>query len=169
MRIELPMAWVIVLNVGGWPAIQMGLAWAFTRLPPNWFNPSNAFSWERGGRFYEVVFGVKRWKDRLPDAARWFGGGFAKAALAEKNPDYLQRFIQETWRGELCHWAAMACAPLFFLWNPWWGDLIIVAYALGANLPCILAQRYNRARLQKLLVRKKDHGPQAGTFRPRRT
>jgi glycosyl-4,4'-diaponeurosporenoate acyltransferase len=47
----------------------------------------------------------------------------------------------------------MACAPVFFLWNPWWSDLIIVAYALTANLPCILAQRYNRARFQRLLTR----------------
>mgnify|MGYP003343114664 CR=1 FL=1 len=44
--------------------------------------------------------------------------------------------------GELCHWSALVCAPLFFLWNPWWGDLIVVGYALAANLPCILVQRY---------------------------
>ena len=41
----------------------------------------------------------------------------------------------------------------FFLWNPWWGDLIIVAYAVAANLPCIFAQRYNRSRLTRLLGR----------------
>ena len=47
----------------------------------------------------------------------------------------------------------LVCTAVFFLWNPWWGDLIIVAYALAANLPCILAQRYNRARFQKLLAK----------------
>ena len=86
----------------------------------------------------------------MPDAARWFRGGFAKGKLTSRDPAYWERFIRETWRGELCHWSALACAPLFFLWNPWWGDLVIVAYALAANLPCILAQRYNRARLQRL-------------------
>jgi hypothetical protein len=30
----------------------------------------------------------------------------------------------------------------------------MVAYAVLANLPCILAQRYNRARLHRLLARK---------------
>jgi molybdopterin-containing oxidoreductase family membrane subunit len=30
---------------------------------------------------------------------------------------------------------------------------LIVAYALTANLPCVLAQRYNRARFQRLLLR----------------
>jgi glycosyl-4,4'-diaponeurosporenoate acyltransferase len=151
--IELPIASIIVLNVVGWLSIQIGLAWAFTKMPADWFNPNTPFLWERSGRFYEVVFRIKAWKDRLPDGAQWFSGGFAKGGLAGKDLDYLRQFMRETWRGELCHWAAIACAPVFFLWNPWWGDLIILAYALAANLPCILAQRYNRGRFQRLLLR----------------
>ncbi len=154
MPIELPIVWIIVLNVAGWLAIQIGFAWAFTQMSATWFNPPSAFAWERNGRFYEACFRIKAWKDSLPDAARWFDSGFAKGTLAGKQRDYLQRFIRETWRGELCHWTAIACTPVFFLWNPWWGDLIIVAYALAANLPCILAQRYNRLRLRRLLARR---------------
>lgn len=153
MRIELPIGWVIALNVAGWPVLQFGLAWAFTRMPVRWFKPGRARAWEQDGRFYERAFALKLWKDRLPDAARWFGGGFAKGALSGTGRDYLERFVRETRRGELCHWAAMAFAPVFFLWNPWWADLIMAGYALAANLPCILAQRYNRARLQRLLAR----------------
>jgi len=151
--IELPILWVIVLNVAGWPVIQLGLAWAFTRMPASWFYPPRSFAWERGGRFYERAFAIKRWKDRLPDAARWFGGGFAKGTLAALDSDYLRRFIVETWRGELCHWIALAFAPVFFLWNPWWADLVMAGYAIAANLPCILAQRYNRLRLRRRLAR----------------
>lgn len=154
MLIELPIAWVIVLNVAGWPVIQFGLAWAFTQMPVNWFKPPAAGAWEQSGRFYERVFGIKRWKDRLPDAARWFGGGFAKSTLAGLDSDYLSRFIRETWRGELCHWCALGFIPLFFLWNPLWADLIMVSYAVVANLPCILAQRYNRLRFRRLLARR---------------
>ena len=153
MPTELPIAWVITLNIIGWPVIQFGLAWAFTRMPVSWFEPGVAHPWEQGGRFYEHIFGVKRWKDRLPDAARGVGGGFAKGTLEAKHPDYLRRFVRETWRGELCHWRAIACAPVFFLWNPWWADVVMVTYALAANLPCILAQRYNRARFRRLLTR----------------
>jgi len=76
-----------------------------------WFQPGEARAWERTGRFYERVFGIKAWKDRLPDAARWYGGGFAKGTLAAAEPEYLRRFIRETWRGELCHWSALACTP----------------------------------------------------------
>lgn len=154
MLIELPIVWVVVLNVAGWPVIQLGLAWAFTRMPVAWFNPPAAGAWERGGRFYERSFGIKRWKDNLPDAARWFGGGFAKGRLADTKTDYLHRFVRETWRGELCHWCALACLPLFFLWNPLWADLVMAAYAIGANLPCILAQRYNRIRFRRVLARR---------------
>jgi glycosyl-4,4'-diaponeurosporenoate acyltransferase len=151
--IELPLGWIIGLNLAGWPVIQFGLAWAFTRLPVRWFNPGRGHGWELGGRFYERVLGIKRWKDWLPDAARWFGGGFAKRDLAANDPDYLRRFIRETWRGELCLWFALGYAPVFFLWNPWWADLVMVGYALLANLPCILVQRYNRLRLGRLLAR----------------
>jgi glycosyl-4,4'-diaponeurosporenoate acyltransferase len=151
--IELPIPWIIVLNVTGWPVIQFGLAWLFTRMPVRWFQPPGPFAWEARWHPYESVFGIRRWKDRLPDAGPWFGGGFAKGELAGRNRDYLRRFAQETWRGELCHWAALACAPLFFLWNPWWADLVMAGYAVMANLPCILAQRYNRLRLQRLLAR----------------
>ena len=129
----------------------MGLAWLFTRMPEKWFDAPRSLAGEEW--LYRHVFHVKRWKDRLPDAAAWFGGGFAKRSLAAAEPVYLQRFIRETWRGELCHWCALAFVPLFFLWNPWWADLVILAYALTANLPCILAQRHNRLRLRRLLAR----------------
>ncbi|MCF7734052.1 MAG: hypothetical protein K9N23_20380 [Akkermansiaceae bacterium] len=38
-------------------------------------------------------------------------------------------------------------------WNSWWADAVMAAYAIAANLPCILAQRYNRLRLRRLLAR----------------
>ena len=153
MPIELPVFWTVLLNVCGWPLIQLGLAWAFTRMPVAWFAPPASWKWEGRGRVYERCFAIRRWKDRLPDAARWFGGGFAKGSLTDRGPDYLWRFIQETWRGELCHWCALAFTPVFFLWNPPWADAVMLLYALSANLPCILAQRYNRLRLQSALLK----------------
>lgn len=156
MPIELPVGWIVVLNLAGWPVIQLGLAWLFTQFPVAWFNPRRTRAAEHEERFYERCLGIKRWKDRLPDAARWFGGGFAKGSLAGRDADYLGRFIRETWRGELCHWCALGCAPVFFLWNPLWADLVMTTYALLANLPCILAQRYNRARLHRLLTKRKQ-------------
>jgi len=66
--------------------------------------------------------------------------------------EFLTRFQRETWRGELVHWLALLAAPLFCLWNPWWAVLVNATYAVAANIPCILVQRYNRARFQRLLT-----------------
>jgi glycosyl-4,4'-diaponeurosporenoate acyltransferase len=153
MLLELPIVWIVTLNALGWPIIQLGLAWAWTRLPLNCLHPPRALGFETGGHFYDRSFAIRRWKDRLPDGASWLGGGFSKAKLQQRSPEYIQRFMVETWRGELCHWCALAFIPLFALWNPWWANGIIVAYALAANLPCILVQRYNRARMQATLER----------------
>ncbi len=149
MPIELPVPWVIALNALGLPALQIGMAWAFTRMPAAWFHPPSLG--KDRSHFYEHILGIKRWKDRLPDGADWFKGGFAKASLQHRDPQHLARFLRETWRGELCHWMVLALIPLFFLWNPVWADLVIVCYALAANLPCILVQRYNRQRLGRVL------------------
>ncbi|MCX6967667.1 MAG: glycosyl-4,4'-diaponeurosporenoate acyltransferase [Verrucomicrobia bacterium] len=159
MLIELPVAWLVALNVLGWPVIHIAVAWGVTQLPINAFNPQSWLfrprSWENGGEIYKRHFAIKAWKEFLPDAASWFRKGFQKTKLAELAPDYLERFIQETCRSEMAHWITMAAAPIFFLWNYWWVDLIMVVYAVIANLPCILTQRYNRLRLTRLLWERK--------------
>jgi len=155
--IKLPAVWIVALNCGGWFVIQWGMAWVFTRMPEDWFRPGAARKWEQGGALYERVFGIRKWKDMIPDAARWLSGGFAKASLNARERDYFARFIRETWRGELCHWAAMCWTPLFFVWNPPWGDVVIVVYAVAANMPCILVQRYNRIRLARVLSAREGH------------
>jgi glycosyl-4,4'-diaponeurosporenoate acyltransferase len=45
---------------------------------------------------------------------------------------------------------------LFFTWNPWQIALLMVPYAVATNVPCIVAQRYNRPRLSALARRGLD-------------
>jgi glycosyl-4,4'-diaponeurosporenoate acyltransferase len=66
----------------------------------------------------------------------------------------LRLFARETRRAELAHWWAMCCGPLFVLWNPPLAAVLLVAYGVFVNLPFIVVQRYNRARLQGLLERR---------------
>jgi len=164
--VELPWGWIFLLNVAGWLIIQLSLAWIFTVLPLAAFNPAEPADIGKRSRAHKDIFAVRRWKGLLPDGARWLGGGFAKKTLAGTDPSYLRRFIRETRRGEMCHWVAIACAPVFFVWNPWWGDLIIIVYAFAANLPCILTQRFNRSRLWHLVSRHRsariDSAPMPG-------
>jgi glycosyl-4,4'-diaponeurosporenoate acyltransferase len=115
-----------------------------------WSRPAR---WERDGRVYERRLRIKRWKDRVPEAGAWFAGGVSKRSLAGRDADGLARFVVETRRAELGHWAAAAASPLFALWNPPGVAAVMVAYGLAANLPFIAIQRYNRARLERLLGR----------------
>ncbi len=107
-------------------------------------------------RVYERVCRIKRWKDRLPEGGDLFPGGFNKRHLRGRNVAALQRFAAETRRAEITHWLILAAGSLFFLWNPWPLGLVMVAYAVIANVPCLIVQRYNRARLVRLIA---HHAP----------
>lgn len=107
--------------------------------------------WERDGRIWERI-GIRRWKDRLPEAGRAFGGR-SKRHLPGRGPDDLDRFAAETRRAELVHWAIPLVLPLFVLWNPPVLLAAMAAYAVLANVPCIVVQRFNRARILRVRAR----------------
>lgn len=155
MLIALTPLQLVVVNVATWPLIHLGAAWLGTQLKDYLFRPGawlfRERRWERGGRLYETVFRIKSWKDRLPDGAALFKGGFRKKRLRSRDPEYLRRFQRETCRAEAVHEAVLLSSLLFFLWNPVWVGFLMIAYAVLANVPCILAQRYNRIRLARLL------------------
>lgn len=111
---------------------------------------------EAGGRGYERVLRIKRWKDRLPEAGALFRGGFSKRRVERHDRAYLAEFAVATRRAELAHWAIVVLAPTFFAWMPlfgmpWWLATAMFGYGVVANVPCILVQRYNRARLERVL------------------
>ena len=159
MLIEISTAWLVVVNILAWLVLHLGVAWLGTRLPVSLFAPGQWLyrlrPWEDDGRVYDRLFRIKQWKDRLPDGAALFAGGFRKAGLRDVTAEYLDRFVNETCRGEAVHWVVLLSGGLFFLWNSWRVGLIMVAYAVIANMPCILAQRYNRRRLARIVARKK--------------
>ncbi len=154
MLISLSVPVIIVLDIVGWFVLHMSMACFFTRLPLQCFHSSSwlfrSRKWEIEGSLYRVL-GVKRWKEKLPDGAALFAGGFRKKRLAQADSSYYARFVRETCRSEAAHWAVIACTPVFFIWNYWWANIIMVLYAFVANMPCIVTQRYNRIRLEGLL------------------
>lgn len=148
----------IILDFVAWFFLHMIIAYAGTLLPVSLFGSGQWLfktrGWERGGLLYESLFRVDRWKDRLPDGASWFTQGFAKRSLKTTAPEFLERFVKETCRGEFVHWFVILVSPLFFLFNPWYAGWIMIVYALCANLPCIIIQRYNRPRFIRILLKK---------------
>ncbi len=151
---------LVAVNILAWLVIHLSLPWIFTRMPADWFRPGGRLfrprRWEGDGGIYRRLFLVTRWKNLLPDGAALFQGGFRKKTLRRRDPGYLESFRIETCRGEAVHWAVLAASGLFFLWNPLWAGLLMVAYATAANLPCIIVQRYNRLRLGRIIPRRTD-------------
>ena len=145
---------VWVANIFGWPIIHIAISTLSLRLPAenfvddNWITVSR--KWERDGQFYQDWLRIRKWKQILPDGAPWLGG-FSKKTLKRHDPGYLSQFLIETRRAEIAHWCMLACFPIFILWNPPWAWCVMCAYAVAANLPCILAQRYNRIAIRRLV------------------
>jgi glycosyl-4,4'-diaponeurosporenoate acyltransferase len=149
--------WAIVINITVWLVIHLGVGMSTPRLRPNLFNPQSWLyrqrTWERGGKTYKSLLKIKKWKRLLPDGVAVFKGGLRKKHLGKTDAACVQRYILETCRAEFTHWVILLFALIFFIWNEWWIGLIMVAYGLATNMPCIIAQRYNRMRLQRMYAR----------------
>lgn len=155
MWVELSPLWIVVLNVIGIPAIHFGISWIFTRLPAGCFSPERFpfrhHDWEDKGKIYQDLFRIRQWKGLIPDAAPWMDG-FAKGSLQEKDPVYLRNFIRETCRGEMAHYAQIPGILLTLAWNPWpVAAIVMIVYAFLSNVPCLLLQRFTRARMRHFL------------------
>ena len=156
MRVfEWPAIWTILLDFIAWFVIHMVTASVTLHLPDHCFEQDRFLyrcrSWERSGTIWQTLFQVRKWKERLPDGSAILKKGFAKKHLKARDSAYLAAFVRESRRAEFTHWIAMPFALLFFLWNPpavGWG---MILYAIAANAPCVIAQRYNRPRFQRIL------------------
>jgi len=147
-------------NLLGWPLIHLTIGFVALRVPADLFAEDNWLTaprqWEREGRFYRDWLAIRKWKSLLPDGAPWLGG-FAKKTLHARDSSYLEQFLSESRRAEWAHWCMLSCLPFFFLWNPTWACLVMTAYAVAANVPCIVAQRYNRIALDRVVrTRRRD-------------
>jgi glycosyl-4,4'-diaponeurosporenoate acyltransferase len=159
---------VVLLDALVWAAWSAVVGYAAHRLPMRRLDHDSRLTrlrtWERGGRVYERL-AIRRWKDRLPEFGAVFRGGASKRSLPARDTPHLTRLAAETRRAEIVHWAIPLAAPLFALWNPAWLVVGMAAYAVVANAPCLIVQRYNRGRLLRVLTRRNrtsDHARHAG-------
>lgn len=155
--VRLPQWAAALVNVAAAIAVHVGAGYAAHRWPLHRLQEDGPLlrirPWEQGGRWYERVLHIKRWKDRVPEAGAVFAGGTSKRALGRLDADGLWRFAAETRRAERSHWLAMVVGPLAMIWNPWAGMIAMWCYALFVNLPFVAIQRYNRARIKRTLAR----------------
>lgn len=144
----------LLIDVTAWTALGFGIGYAGHRLPldtlarDNWL--TRIRRWERDGKIYRRLR-ITRWKSALPEAGAFFRGGMSKRTLPGHHRDDLNRFAAETRRAELVHWGLLGSSPAFLLWNPPVLDVAMVCYGIAANLPFIAIQRFNRARITRIL------------------
>ena len=152
--IHLPLFWTIIVDCIAWAIIQPGVAYLSMRFPPSLLDHQRWLyrtrSWERGGDLYRDLFAVRKWKWRLPSGGTLFQG-FSMVRIHSREQDYLRAWMAETCRAELCHWLAILPGFFFFLWNPFWVGVAMIAYAVAFNAVPIITQRYNRPRLLSIL------------------
>ena len=160
MLISLPIPVIILLDIFGWLVIHLGVASFMFKLNEKSFNPNSWLfrtrKWEYKGSIYQRFLRIKIWKEKLPDGASLFTNTFGKKHLGPHEITHYEAFVIETCRGELTHWIVIGFAPVFFIWNWWWACIIMVVYAFAANMPCVIAQRYNRIRLLMILSSMKN-------------
>ena len=148
--------WLLVIDILAWLVINLSVAKIISRLQPESFNPEAWLyrdqPWENQASFYGHFFKIKKWKGWLPDGAEVSRKAFKKKHLQTADSTYVRIFIHETCRAEILHWIIFLFGFIFFIWNPWYVSIIMIFYAAITNLPCVLAQRYNRIRLKRLLA-----------------
>jgi glycosyl-4,4'-diaponeurosporenoate acyltransferase len=107
--------------------------------------------WEQGGRIYENLLWVKKWKPFLPDISDFLRWRFSKKHLQDINLNYIHNFLNESCKSEFTHWMIILSSFLFMFGGGLSAFFKILVISITLNLPYIIIQRYNRPRLIKLL------------------
>jgi glycosyl-4,4'-diaponeurosporenoate acyltransferase len=143
----------VAVDAAVWASWGTAVGYAAARMPDDRFVRDNAVTvirpWERGGRTWERLR-VRRWKGRLPELGELFGGR-SKRHLSGRDRQSQAQLAIETRRAEMVHWLALLPLAVMPLWNPAWLTAVMAGYAITANGPCVIVQRYNRARIGRLV------------------
>lgn len=140
-----------------WTAIQLIVPLFCLQISDKCLSASSGifktFEWEKDGEFYNKVFKIKKWKHLLPDGGAATKNGFKKRHIDATSKENLCEFNTESCRAELVHWILIFPFWVIGFIAPPFVIPVMLLYALVANLPCIIAQRYNRPRISKLLAK----------------
>lgn len=118
----------------------------------SWKAPYKITRPEESGQLYQRYLAIRKWKRYLPEAGDMLDYGFNKRRLMSFDQGALHRYELETKRAEYTHWWLLGIGVVPLLWVQGFLAWVVPLYALFANLPCLVVQRYNRARLQRVEV-----------------
>ena len=124
---------------------------ALYRLYP-YFRPRR---WEKDGAIYQEILHVRSWKEYVPVIGRFDKKRITGCRL---DPSYISMYILESLRAELCHGYAFMLSLLICIFTGPAADIRIMLWSICLNAPCIIIQRYNRPRFERLAAAKRPDG-----------
>lgn len=135
--------------------LSIALTLVAEKLPAKFYDHKNWLyrerRWEEGGKIYERMFFVKRWKPYMPEISDVLFTRFSKKHLQKSDSQYLKMFLLESCKAELTHWVIILSSVFFLCWGI--GTMLrFLLLAVLLNLPYIIMQRYNRPRLIRLIT-----------------
>ena len=139
----------IIYNALYWFVIQMIIAQLGTYISRKCLENGHIYfkSWpiEQEGQLWQKVVKVQYWKNSTIISK----SNFDKSSHA----DEVRQFILETRRAEFVH--LLSIAPVIvFAKSSSSVKMINLVYVVIANVPCIIVQRYNRPKLERVYLRK---------------
>ena len=111
--------------------------------------------WEKNGNIYQKIFHVKGWKEYIPSIGSFDKKNIEKAKIT---PDFVAQYLLEGLRAELCHLYAFIFALLLLLITATKAWFFIIIYTIFLNVPCMIIQRYNRPRFERILRARDEKG-----------
>lgn len=152
----LPQGQIILIDIVVWIFLHLAIGYVTSRIPIQRFNPDSPLfrpkPWEQGGEIYQKYFRVRSWKKFLFSGAAFYRDAYEIKNLKTYDLENLYLWRLESCRAEFCHIAMIPPGFLFFLWNPPSLAWMMVAYAFMNNFVPIIAQRYNRPRVTKIIL-----------------
>jgi glycosyl-4,4'-diaponeurosporenoate acyltransferase len=151
--VELGDGWAVALSASTWLLVSVAVGWWAARWPAERLVPgplTRLRRWEDDGAWWQRRLAVRRWKDRLPEAGRSFGG-VSKRRLPGRGRAGLEQFRRETVRAERVHWLLLLSTPVHLVWCRLPVAFGMVAFGFVFTLPFIIIQRANRGRIDRLL------------------
>ncbi|MBO1212233.1 glycosyl-4,4'-diaponeurosporenoate acyltransferase [Staphylococcus nepalensis] len=148
----------IIYNALYWFVIQMIIAQLGTYISRKCLENGHIYfkSWpiEQEGQLWQKVVKVQYWKNHLPDGQRINSTIISKSNFDKSShADEVRQFILETRRAEFVH--LLSIVPVIvFAKSSSSVKMINLVYVVIANVPCIIVQRYNRPKLERVYLRK---------------
>ena len=144
-----------------WSVTQLSLSHLFTKVPRSFFVTHHqwfqTFSFEKEGELWNRLFLINKWKMYIPEG-EWLNKNiYNKRFLKPLTQENIYKMIIEMRRAELVHWLSILPVMVFVRASKCI-KIINILYALLANVPIILTQRYNRPRLERYYQLKYKRG-----------